>query len=74
MTIGSPPSLVNPGQPTARAHEARRGRTGRVEIAEWLVLLIALAYLGGRSLPRGWGLDYRLSQLLHYGSAVPGGL
>jgi Tol biopolymer transport system component len=55
MTIGSPPSLVNPGQPTARAHEARRGRTGRVEIAEWLVLLIALAYLGGRSLPRAWG-------------------
>lgn len=28
---------------------------GRIEIAEWLVLLIALAYLGGRSLPRAWG-------------------
>jgi hypothetical protein len=25
-----------------------------VELAEWLILLIALAYLGGRSLPRAW--------------------
>ena len=42
---------------TARAHEASRARTtlGKfVELAEWFVLLIALVYLGGRTLPHAW--------------------
>jgi Glycosyltransferase family 87/WD40-like Beta Propeller Repeat len=57
MTMGSPASLVSPGKPTARAREASSARTGLVkfvELAEWLILLIALAYLGGHSLPRAW--------------------
>ena len=56
MTIGVP-SAVSPEQPTAIGREARGvkiDRTRFVEIAEWLFLLIALAYLGGRTLPRAW--------------------
>src|SRR5271167_32099 len=55
--MGSPASLVSPGQATARAREAGKARTRLVkffELAEWLVLVIALAYLGGRSLPHAW--------------------
>lgn len=55
--MGLPISLVSQGQPAPRSPEASRGGTGLVnfvEIAELLVLLIALAYLGGRSLPRAW--------------------
>src|SRR3974377_1746449 len=57
MTMASPASLVSPGKATARASEASTPRMGLVKfvkLAEWLILLIALAYLGGRSLPRPW--------------------
>ena len=51
------PSAVSPERPTAIGREAsgvKIERTRFVEIAEWLFLLIALAYLGGRTLPRAW--------------------
>jgi Glycosyltransferase family 87/WD40-like Beta Propeller Repeat len=57
MTMESTSSLVSSWRPTANLWAAKGNRTRLVkfvERAEWVVLLTALAYLGGRSLPRAW--------------------
>ncbi len=53
----SPSSLVSFWQPAAKLFAAKGDRTRLVKFgvcAEWVILLTALAYLSGRSLPRAW--------------------
>ena len=50
-------SMSEPLQPTAGDHLTSANKPGwgtALAIAEWVVLLAALAYFGGRSLPRAW--------------------